>query len=374
MHERSIYRFLANIDRWGIYNLGGKGNYEEVPELDDGKWHPFPDNISEKPLIAVDGSYNYTIRNVDMVFALTGLAYVKIGDGFKDEGISFVGKMEKNILRNKNLSEFLSMWMRLAEIKNLLKILKNLDDNGEYMVLMDGSFISDVISPQPTYDWIKHLDVKYDEVEDLEGELKGLIKDIKGAFWDEDFVFVRFAERFRNERLPIYVYANALLLYYEYLSAIELLVSLQNPIFFITKDSFLSEYVKKWNVKGFITDQVMFNICTLGKKGYAEPIEASLEEKKRELPEDFVEILDIYIYQTFVRFSPSSTSTYKVEILNVEPENIGKFLGYIARLSLEGYPLPLTWVHKNVVITHKDMESIADILIPTQLSPRTPLG
>ncbi|MEO0201384.1 MAG: DNA double-strand break repair nuclease NurA, partial [candidate division WOR-3 bacterium] len=325
MHERSIYGFLANIGKWGIYNLGGERDYEELPALDDEKWHPFPDDIPERPIIAVDGSYNYTIRNVDMIFAITGLAYVKIGDGFNDEGISFVGKMEKNILRNKNLAEFLSMWMRLAEIKNLLKILKDLDDKGEYMVLMDGSFISDVISPQPTYDWIKHLDVKYDDVKGLEGELKGLIEDIKGTFWDEDFAFVKFAEGFRNEGLPIYVYANALLLYYEYLSAIEFLVSLQNPIFFITKDSFLSDYVKKWNIKGFITDQVMFNICTLGKNGYAEPIEASLEEKKMELPVEFVKILDIYIYQTFVRLSPFSTSTYKVEILNVEPENIGKF-------------------------------------------------
>lgn len=371
MHEKSIYGFLANINNRGVYTLGRENMDDEIPEVE---WLPFPEDSLERPIIAVDGSYNYTIRNVNMVFALTGLAYVKIGEEFRDEGLSFVGIMEKNILRNKNLSEYLSMWMRLAEIKNLLKILRKLKDNGDYIILMDGSFISDVISPQPTYDWIKHLDVSIDEVESLENELNDLIKGIKEGFRGDDFVFISFAERFKDKRLPLYVYANSLLLYYEYLSAIELLVLRENPIFFITKDSFSSEYVKKWNLKRFITDQVMFNVCTFGKEGYAPPIEASLEEKKRELPPDFVNILDIHIYQTFVRFSPFSASTYKVEILNVERENVGSFLGYISRFSRDGYPLPLTWVHKHVVITHNDMESIAEILTPEQLSPRTPLG
>jgi NurA-like 5'-3' nuclease len=362
MHS-SVYENLLKGNLKGLLFSGSLS--EEFPEVD---WLEFPKGNIKKPFIAVDGSYKSAVRDFGLIYVITGLALYQNGEMIKDRGLSFVDIMEKNIFRQKHLSDFLSMFMKLAEVKNLLRILR--ETNDDHIILLDGSFISDVITPQPTYEWVSHLGVEREELERCEEKLSEISEEIEGNFWKEDFAFVYLAENFLKESLPIRAYAVINLLYYEYLLALRKLTELKNPIFFIAKDSFSSDFVKAWGIKEFLTDQVMFNTCTRGMLGYASPIPAILEEKKKYLPSNFVEILDVEVYQTFVRFTPDAVSTYKVEILNVPKEEIGIYLSHIANISPEGYPFLLVKAHKEVVITERDIERIGDKLYPLTKSPR----
>jgi len=366
MH-RSVYEYLL---RGNLKHFLFSGLSEgEIPEID---WLEFPSEKIKKPLIAVDGSYKSSIRDFGLIYAITGLALYQEGEVIRDRGLSLVDVMEKNLFRQKHLSDFLSMLMKLAEVKNLLRVLRDL--GGDYAVLMDGSFISDVITPQPTYEWVSHLGIEREKVESYEEKILEVSEEIERRFLAEDFALINMLEIFSNESLPIRAYIAAKLLYYEYLISLHKLTELKNPIFFITKDSSSSDFVRWWEIRQFLTDQVMFNICTLNRPGYAPPIPSMLEEKKKYLPPKFVGILDVEIYQTFTRLKPLSVSTYKVEVLNVPKDEIGFYLSYIADTSPRGYPFLLEMAHKSVVITERDIEKVGEIVYPFGRSPRAYLN
>ncbi len=366
MH-RSIYEFLLNGSLRYLLYFGA--SREDLPDIE---WLEIPNEKIQRPLAAVDGSYKSAVRDFGLIYAITGLTLYQDGNVLKDRGISFVDVMEKNIFRQKHLSDFLSMFMKLAEFKNTLNILKNSDTN--YVVLMDGSFISDVITPQPTYEWISHLGTEIEEIESYDEIISELSEEIDERFWKSNFAFVDLVESLPNKSLPLRAYATLKFLYYEYLLSITKLVELKNPIFFIAKDSFSSDFVKAWEITEFLTDQVMFNICTINRAGYAPPIPAMLEEKKKYLPQKFIGILDTEVYQTFVRFKPFSVSTYKVEVLNVPREEIGFYISYIAEISPRGYPFLLESAHRYVVITERDMDKLAEKIYPFGRSPRAYLN
>ncbi|EJF05888.1 NurA domain-containing protein [Thiovulum sp. ES] len=362
MH-RSVYEYLL---RGGIRRFLFSGSSTgKLPEIE---WLDFPRVQIKKPMIAVDGSYKGRVVDFGLIYAITGLALYQEDETIKDMGLSFVDVMEKNLFRQKHLSDFLSMFMKLAELKNLLKVLK--DSGEDHLVLMDGSFISDVITPQPTYEWVAHLGIKREEIEAYEEKISEISEEIEERFWEEDFAFLNLTESFSGDDLPVRAYAASKLLYHEYLLSLSKLTELKNPIIFIAKDSFSSDFVRVWEIREFLTDQVMFNACTFNRAGYALPIPAMLEEKKKYLPPKFVGILDLEIYQTFVRFQPIAFSTYKVEILNVQEDEIGPYLSYVAATSPRGYPFLLEMAHREAVITEKDIEMVGEKVFPFGKSPR----
>lgn len=361
MH-RSVWEYLArNKDRLlGYFNLR---DHRDTPRVD---WLEIPESLKDYRVIASDGSYNYIIRDVNVIFALTGLVMKQRNRHLEDLGISYVGIIERNIYTKRIFEEFLSMWMRLAEIKSVLKAIKEEEDN--YIILMDGSFASDVISPKPTERWVEHI-TKKEDIQGIEEEIRSNIENIRNEFLSKDFVFPELADKYK-ENFGLFGYAQALLLYYEYMIAIEKLTNLKQPILFITKDSYSNRYVQMWGISDYISDQVMFNVCTSGK-GFAPPLVVNLEDVKKKLMDEFVHILDIDIYETFVRFSDNALSTYKVEILNVEDQNrIADILGFISKISPLGYPQPLEIAHSEVKITSKDMKGITDIVSPFRRGPR----
>ncbi len=356
MH-RSVWEYLAKNKE----KLLGSFNFRDHGDTLRVEWWQIPESAKDYRIIASDGSYNYIVKDVNVIFALTGLVMKQQNRSLEDLGISYVGIIERNIYTRRIFDEFLSMWMRLAEIKSVLKVIKEEKDN--YIILMDGSFASDVISPKPTERWVEHI-TKKSELHNIEEEIKSNIEYIRREFLSKDFVFPELADRY-NENFGIFGYAQSLLLYYEYMIAIENLTNLKQPILFITKDSYSNRYVQLWEVSDYyISDQAMFNKCTSGK-GFAPPLVMNLEDVKKKLMDEFVHILDIDIYETFVRFSDNAPSTYKVEILNVEDQsNIVDILGYISKISPLGYPQPLEIAHREVKISSKDMKGITDIILP----------
>ncbi len=365
MH-RSVWEFIAkNIGglRSNLGDISEKSSPGEIP------WFEIPSADENYMVIATDGSYNYMVKSTHIIFALTGLSLVQTGIGgkIKEVSIPYVGVLRRNFLRKSELDKFLSMWMRLAEIKSTLRSLEILRDR--CITLMDGSFTSDIINPEPTIKWVSHLGVVQEDIEHIKKSLNGKVNYIRENLLDRDFVFLDLAGKIVKDNEKVSGYAKAISLYYEYMIAIDELKRRNIPVVFIAKDSYSSDYIKKYGIEEFLSDQVMFSISTY-KSGFSDIIHIDLSEKKRELPDEFAEVMDTPICETFIRFRDNQP-VYKVEIINTEDEDkVREILSYISFISPEGYPYPLRMVHRDVVIKTSDIAQISMEIFPFHQTSR----
>ncbi len=357
--------------------------FEESGKSDyDPEWLPL--GVSDVPheMVAVDGSVNQSPRTSHVIVALTGLSLLFSRERDPMESaVSHVDVLERGIFHRRFFDDVLGTWMRLAEIKSALRM----DPPEGTLILMDGSFVSDVINPKPTPEWINaNLSEEDKEVlEGLDDELAsmGLYDRIINEFNGHPFASLHILDTAvipgRKEHRYM---ALALLLYYEHLEALSRLVSGGWRVVFVSKGSISNDYIRAWKYKGIYSDQVLFSLFTRGK-GYAPPLrvrfraeeEEGKRPKKYDLGERYKHILGAEVYQTFVRFSDFMPLTYKIEFLGISEEEIPEVLSEIASVSPGGYPLPLEKAHKEVVITYSDMELISQAITPIEMSVREAL-
>ncbi len=355
---------------------------KERPDYDP-QWRPLEPSEVPDTVVAVDGSLNHSPRTSHLIVALTGLSLLFSKDREPgEEAISHVDVIDRGIFRRMALDSVLGTWMRLAEIKSVLR----LSPPEESIVLMDGSFVSDVINPKPTPEWISaHLSEEDREVmEGLDDELAsmGLYDRIREEFHRHSFTSLYLLDTSDTPGRKEHRYmALALLLYREHLEALSRLIAGGWTVVFVSKRSTSNDYIKTWDYRGIYSDQVLFSLFTRGR-GFAPPLRVRFPEKEGDedpppkkygLGKDYAHILDVEVYETFVRFSEYSPLTYKVEVVGTSEDGVEGILSEVASLSPGGYPIPLEKAHKEVVITYSDMELISQVITPIEMSVREAL-
>ncbi|NPB04424.1 MAG: DNA double-strand break repair nuclease NurA [Thermotogae bacterium] len=385
MH-RSVYEAIIR-SRARIEKLLGE---RERPDYDP-PWERLEVDGDIDELVAVDGSLNQSPRTSYLVFALSGLSLLFSKDAPRDSALSHVDILERGVFRRRYLENVLGTWMRLAEIRSVLKM----NPSRGTLVLIDGSFISDIINPKPTHEWINasFSEEEREELNCIEDEIAGmgLYDDLRGRFNAEDFVAFNLVNEQLNDwpRERKYL-ALAILLHREHLVALEHLVRSGWKLLFISKDSISHDYVDAYDFKGIYSDQVLFSLFTRGR-GFAPPMRVDVKSKKYSLgkrrmdlckekgdlqddfKDEFKDLLTVEMYQTFVRFSYHSLLVYKVEGVGMGDEEMVKLLEKVASLSPEGYPLPLEKAHREVLITYNDIELVSQALLPTSSNLREAL-
>ncbi|NPA80198.1 MAG: DNA double-strand break repair nuclease NurA [Thermotogae bacterium] len=350
---------------------------EERPAYDP-PWERLEAGGDVESVVAVDGSVNQSNRTSHTIFALTGLSILFNANGEPDESaVSYVGALDRGVFRRKRLADVLTTWMSLAELRSLLKM----DLPPRTLVLMDGSFVSDVINPKPTRNWLNLpvSDEEREQMDALEDELGGmdLYNRLVEEFDTYDFVapnLLSTVAQFYPARGYRYL-ALALLLHRERLEAMRRLISRGYRLLFVSKDSSSQDYIRHHNLSGIYSDQVLFSLFTRGR-GFAPPLKIDLSQQKYKLSGDdededsYSDILETELYQTFVRLSEDYPVAYKVEFIGVDEREIPDVLSLLATLSPGGYPLPLEKVHREVVITYGDMELISQVVVPIELNLR----
>jgi len=353
---------------------------KERPDYDPQWIHLKPSDVPDT-VVAVDGSINHSPRTSHLIVALTGLSLLFSRETEpREEAISHVDVIDRGIFRRMFLDNVLSTWMKLAEVKSFLKLAPD----RETLVLMDGSFLGDVINPKPTAEWIGAPLSEEDKelLTALEDELAsmGAYEEIKENFLRYPFVSLYIIDNYDLPGGREHGYmALSILLYYEHLEALKRLISGGWKVLFVSKRSTSNDFIRTWGYRGIYSDQVLFSLFTQGS-GFASPLRLRPREKeegrtpkKYELSRDYEDILNTEVYETFVRFSDYSPLTYKVELLGVSEDGIGEVLSQVAALSPGGYPLPLEKAHKEVVITYNDMELISQAITPIEMSVREAL-
>ena len=375
MH-RSVFEAIVE----GRERLRSVFREAERPDYDP-EWIPLEEGDVPRDIVAVDGSFNQSPRTSHIIVALTGLSLLFTREREPGESaVSHVDVLERGIFQRRFFDDVLSTWMRLAEIKSVLRM----DPPTDTLILMDGSFVSDVINPKPTAEWLNaRLSEEDKEVlEGLDDELAsmGLYERMVGEFMEHPFASIRILDTVPIPGGKEYRYmALALLLYYEHLEALSRLLSGGWRVAFVSKGSISNDYIRAWRYRGIFSDQVLFSLFTRGK-GYAPPLRVRLTEeeegkrpKKYDLGTRYEHILGVEVYQTFVRFSDHSPLTYKVEVLGADKEDIPHLISEIASVSPGGYPIPLEKAHREVVITYSDMDLIAQAITPIEMSVREAL-
>ena len=376
MHRSVFEAIIRSRERLArIFEESEKPDYN--PE-----WLPL--GVSEVPgeMVAVDGSVNQSPRTSYVILALTGLSilFSKEHDP-RETAVSHVDVFERGVFHRRFFDDVLGTWMRLAEIKSALRM----DPPEGILILMDGSFVSDVINPKPTPEWINAnlSDEDKEVLEGLDDELAsmGLYDRIINEFNNHTFASLHILDTATIPGRKEHRYmALALLLYYEHLEALSRLVSGGWKVIFISKGSISNDYIRTWKYKGIYSDQVLFSLFTRGK-GYAPPLRVRFREeeeegkrpKKYDLGKRYEHILGTEVYQTFVRFSDFLPMTYKVELLGISRDGVEDILSQIAAISPGGYPIPLEKAHKEVVISYNDMELISQAITPIEMSVREAL-
>jgi len=124
---------------------------KERPDYDPQWIHLKPSDVPDT-VVAVDGSINHSPRTSHLIVALTGLSLLFSRETEpREEAISHVDVIDRGIFRRMFLDNVLSTWMKLAEVKSFLKLAPD----RETLVLMDGSFLGDVINPKPTAECLR---------------------------------------------------------------------------------------------------------------------------------------------------------------------------------------------------------------------------
>ncbi len=374
MH-RSVYQAVVNsLNRIAGISQG------ELPKPENLRWIPLKPWEGEiGDVVAVDGSRHRISKTSHILFALCGLAILFSRDGNRDLGLAHVDVLDRGVFNRKSVDDVLSRWMDLAEVKSVLK----LNPPEGSLILLDGSFVGKLINPQPTPKWFAGnlLPEEEEILHALEDELRsrGIYDAIDENLKFEDFSFFNLYEAQKdvvflkeNPRLERYMFL-VLTLYHELMQSLKELVRDAKrkgwKLVFVSKDSTTADYIKEWGVKGVFSDQVMFSVFT-GESGYAPPMVLDIPEEKYALPEGYASLRETKVYQTFVRFSPLYPLAFKVEFVEVDEDEIYDILPKIASLSPEGYPIPLEMAHREVTITHTDMELISEMVLRREVDVR----
>jgi len=302
----------------------------------------------EKSLCGVDGSRNKKSFAGYVIYA-AGACSVELSPKEGLCGETFLAELD--ILKPDEYSDArLRILMGILEAKLALKAARE----GK-TVLIDGSLAGAVLRPS----------VFVYEVSEESKKVAGeLLKELKRDFslsGIDSKKFYPLIEREFSQELPVLA---GYLEYLEYLYSLKLLFEEgEGRVISISKRSSSRNY-------GFDSVLPDITVLYLAKvpRGYSEPVEISLAEKKFAFPREFEEFFKEKRLKSF--FFRIKDGIFKCET-QMEAEEA---LSIITASEVGGYPLPLKEAHSRVKITRKDMEIILKELRHRGATGREALG
>lgn len=235
--------------------------------------------------------------------------------------------------------ERIRLYMSILELRLALKAVRDL---GDCVVVLDGSLISMLVRPW-RYGGATHIEDLDEEVYERildsveRGELRVVSKEIVEEMVSRGEV--------REEALAVE--------YLEYLTLIyRMLKELEGELAAIAKQS------EAHGLAGGLPDAALYEHYTRGP-GYALGEEVVLVKLKRSLP----------AYREFFRGLKLTVAYVRLEeggpvlrLETTERERLPSILKCLSRYSVGGYPYFMAKAHRDVVISNRDMESLARIL------------
>ena len=332
---------------------------EDIEEIFDGeidiKSNWFDEKIipsdSKMVLAAGDGSFN---KKKFMGFNFYAVAAESLiyNPNDEDSRLKTIESIELDILPRKSfVDDRLRNMMSIFELKTALKSFKN--HNIDYY-MDDGSILGDLIRPIPIENKIpSHFNKNIINMinDRLQKEIESDELKISSFKFKEEF-----NELFEAENVDEYALTT-------YLENLENLISLRNLLRYNEKIIAISKTSTSTDLfHANVPDMAILDRFTRGE-GFTKPIYKKVtNEVKRDFPiaNEFFRGLWFTIF--FTRLE-NNKNIIKIELpFYATKEDIRKILSVIKSNSTEGYPFLLKRAHRDVVIKHKDIESLSTII------------
>jgi len=339
--EEVLGRLVNNRDR-----IFERLKMIEAERIDDGgsSWVEVDRSAPRRPTVGVDGSCNYLSYKGVLLYAIDAE-----GVALRDKVEPLVRLADVDVLVPPGRAGYrVKVLMNILELRAALYALKHDPDS---LVLLDGSFLHMIERPPPERPSYWDLD---GGLEELEGTLEGPELEL----WCKrkiDELLPLFPGGERDERKVVL---------YEYLEYLELLRKVLSPeyrdrIVAIAKSSESTAIFR-----GLIPDIVKLEYSVQSSGFYWGDLEKIYRPPEViGLPPRYAEFFcRLEFTVTYTRLEVGGPMV-KVEVPGRRPrEEVARLLGSIARASVQGYPYVLRRAHQDVVITHRDMDTVARVL------------
>lgn len=266
-----------------------------------------------------------------------------------DERLKTIESVELDILPHQSFfDERIRNMMSIFEIKTAIKTFREFDID---YYMDDGSLLGDLIRPIPMDNDIPRV-LKTDILKKIQENLeKDLTTEISSLNFKEEF-----SELFEDSK----VNENALITFLEsieHLMAMRKLLNNKEKIIAISKTS-TSNDIFHANVP----DMAIFDKFT-NEEGFSKPYYKKVNtEVKRDFPISNNYFRDLWFTIFFVRLEKNK-NIIKVELPYHAVENdIRKIISILKSNATDGYPFLLKKAHNDVVIKHKDINSLSQII------------
>ena len=300
-------------------------------------------------LSAGDGSFNKKKFIGFNFYAVAAESLIYVPNS-KDR-LRSVESVELDILpHHAFVEDRLRNMMSIFEVKTALKAF-NQELIDYYMD--DGSLLGDLIRPMPLENGLPSS-FSIDVISRIHDNLKREINDK-----DVKISSLKFKEEFQ-ELFDEKVNENALISYLENIErllAMNELLNHKEKIIAVSKTS-TSNDIFHTNVP----DMAIFDRFTQGE-GYSKPYYKKVDsEVKRDFPIRNTFFRNLWFTIFFVRLEKNS-NIIKIELPYYAIEDdVKKIIGIMKSNSTDGYPYLLKKAHNDVVIRHKDMQSLSNII------------
>ena len=315
----------------------------------DSKWigETIPASENNHVLASGDGSFN---KKKFLGFNFYAVAAESIiYNPNDDERLKTIESVELDILPHQSFfDDRIRNMMSIFEIKTAIKTFREYDID---YYMDDGSLLGDLIRPIPMDNDIPRV-LKTDILKKIQENLeKDLTTEISSLNFKEEF-----SELFEDSK----VNENALITFLEsieHLMAMRKLLNNKEKIIAISKTS-TSNDIFHANVP----DMAIFDKFT-NEEGFSKPYYKKVNtEVKRDFPISNNYFRDLWFTIFFVRLEKNK-NIIKVELPYHAVENdIRKIISILKSNATDGYPFLLKRAHNDVVIKHKDINSLSQII------------
>ena len=259
-----------------------------------------------------------------------------------DSKLETVESIDLDILpHQKFIDDRLRNMMGVFELKTAVKTLKDYDVD---FYMDDGSILGDLIRPLPYYETVGSDILK--KIYDITTQ-----SNITSLNFKEEFSHL--FEKNKNKEKDLISHLENI----ERLIVMKQLLNHNEKIIAISKTSTSTDIFHS-----IIPDMAILDKFTEGE-GYSKPVYKKLNsEVKRDFPVSNNFFRNLWFTIVFARLEKNK-NIIKIELPYHANENeIKRILSIIKSNSTEGYPFLLKKAHHDVVIKHKDIESLSQII------------
>ncbi|WP_303337123.1 DNA double-strand break repair nuclease NurA [Methanobrevibacter sp.] len=325
-----------------------RGSIKEIlPEINDNgsiseMWENIPISPSSNKISigAGDGSFN---KKKFLAFTFYAVGCESLV--FDDEFVKIDDSILDTIEHHHNIDDLLRLYMGVLETKNAIKTIEGF--NIDYY-LFDGSLLGDLIRPFPS--GINISKSMRNEILDM--ALEELKENIR--FFNFKLQAPRIIEKYYNihrDKTNYIMFLTSI----EQLLLLKQLLKYKKKIIAVSKTS-----TNRDLFRSNIPDISIFDKYTNGKSGISKIIykKVANEVKYNFLVEN--EFFKDLIFTIFYLRLDDNKNVLKVELpYRASRDEVLEIVKNIKKYSTDGYPYLLKKAHNDVVITNRDMDSLA---------------